>query len=154
LRRWKSIQDRYYDETLSIFSSLPVIRVPLLEQEIVGLPMLRSLAAALHDGRRPTDFLAEEPPYYMGKNNGHYMLSFSLPNTSRDEISVERSDGDELIVCVGDYRRNIMLPSSFAKATVSSARFEGNNLVIKFEKPRRTGQQPELKARRPTHDSR
>src|SRR5262249_45470620 len=43
---WRSIQARYEEEIRTSFSPLPILQVPLLETEVVGLPLLERVAAA------------------------------------------------------------------------------------------------------------
>src|SRR5215475_5423368 len=43
---WRAIHSKYQEEIRTAFSPLPILQVPLLETEVVGLPLLGRVAAA------------------------------------------------------------------------------------------------------------
>jgi arsenite-transporting ATPase len=134
---WKSNQEQYYRDIEERFAPLPVISLPLLEQEVVGMNMLRQTARALYDDRDPTQIFYKGKAQSFEKIDGQYLLSFDFPYTSKEEIDLTRN-GDELIIKLGAYRRNIILPRSIMNLKVEGARFEDGKLVVRFaasEKP-------------------
>src|SRR5262249_38337698 len=52
---WRSIQARYEEEIRTAFSPLPILQVPLLETEVVGLPLLERVAAAAFGEGNPAE---------------------------------------------------------------------------------------------------
>jgi arsenite/tail-anchored protein-transporting ATPase len=62
------------------------------------------------------------------------VLSLSLPFASKDNISLLRNS-DELVIRVGDYRRNVVLPHILVNLAVEQAKFEGSQLKIHFAEP-------------------
>jgi arsenite-transporting ATPase len=134
---WKSNQEQYYRDIEERFAPLPVISLPLLEQEVVGMNMLRQTARALYDDRDPTQIFYKGKAQSFEKIDGQYLLSFDFPYTSKEEIDLTRN-GDELIIKLGAYHRNIILPRSIMNLKVEGARFEDGKLVVRFaasEKP-------------------
>jgi arsenite-transporting ATPase len=79
--------------------------------------------------------------YYVGKpqdvfrRDDHYVLSIPLPLVDRDEVHLHRSVFDELVVRIGNWRRNIALPLGLAKLDVAGARYEEDRLNIYFAVP-------------------
>ena len=65
------------------------------------------------------------------KADGHYILTIPLPFLAKEDISLSRS-GNELIINAGKYRRNILLPQTLLGLPVEGAKFEGENLRIRF----------------------
>ncbi len=128
---WKKNQERYFHTIEERFAPIPVLVVPLMEQEVVGLEMLKAMADSLFDNRDPTNFFYKGRAHQIERDNGNYVLSFDLPNTSKEEISLLRH-GDELTVNIGAYRRNIILPVKLVNLPVKSAKFENSRLVIRF----------------------
>ena len=62
--------------------------------------------------------------------------SLELPFTSRDEISLSRS-GDELVLQVGAWRRNLVLPRLLLDAPTQGAKMEDRVLKVRFGEPQR-----------------
>ncbi len=129
--RWKANQAEYLRTIEERFAPLPILLMPLMDREIVGLDMLRLVGDELYGSRDPAQIFFRGKPHQIEKMNKHYNLSFDLPNISREDIALVRN-GDELVVSVGSYRRNIILPRTLANLAVAGARFENNRLVIRF----------------------
>ncbi|MCR4406251.1 MAG: TRC40/GET3/ArsA family transport-energizing ATPase [Anaerolineae bacterium] len=134
---WKGIQARYSQLVEEAFAPLPILTVPLFEQEVVGHDMLRRMAEAIYGEDDPTRF------YYVGqtqqvlKQDGTYQLRIPLPFVRKEDIQLIRSSGDELIVRIGNHKRNILLPHVLATLEVQKARQEGDWLVITFQEEER-----------------
>lgn len=129
---WKINQEQYYHTIEERFAPLPILAIPLMEREVVGLDMLRSVADKLYGEHDPLEFFYHGKAHYIEKEDSSYTLSFDLPYTSKEEISLTRS-GDELIIRVGSYKRNIILPRTLVNLQVKQAKFENKKLVIRFE---------------------
>ena len=77
------------------------------------------------------------------------MLSLPLPLVERDEVQLHRSVLDELIVRIGNWKRNIALPSGLARLEIDDARYEGYFLNVYFAlAPNQTVSSEELKPTR------
>ncbi len=129
---WKDSQKRYHKLIEEAFSPLSILDVPLLEQEVVGLPMLKRLGKLLYGEEDPTRIFYRGHAQEIYKENGNYVLRLALPFTSKDNITLNHTS-EELDVKVGSYRRNIILPHILRHSTVSEAKFDENRLKIVFE---------------------
>jgi arsenite-transporting ATPase len=67
------------------------------------------------------------------KINGAYQLRLPLPFVEKSDIRLTRSTNDELIVRIGNWKRNIALPRMLAGLPVQSARYEESDLVVSFK---------------------
>jgi len=134
---WKDIQTRYSQLVEEAFAPLPILTVPLFDQEVVGLGMLRRMADAIFGEDDPTRL------YYVGqaqqvlKQDGLYLLRIPLPFVDKENIHLTRSSGDELIVRIGNHKRNILLPHVLATLEVQKAKQEDAWLVITFQEEER-----------------
>jgi arsenite-transporting ATPase len=63
------------------------------------------------------------------------VLSIALPLAAREDVHLHRSVFDELIVRIGNWKRNLVLPTGLAKLDVSGAKYEGDRLNILFAIP-------------------
>jgi arsenite/tail-anchored protein-transporting ATPase len=129
---WKTNQKQYYHEITERFAPLPIFSLPLMEQEVVGLDMLKKTSRELYKDHDPTQIFYHGKAHVFDKKDGCYILSFDFPYSKKEEISLIKNN-DELIIQVGAYRRNIVLPRTVVNLEVKSAKFEDQKLVICFE---------------------
>jgi len=134
---WKANQQQYFQEIIERFDPLPILKLPLLEQEVVGLDMLRKTGRELYKELDPVEIFYRGKSHNFEKQDGHYILSFDFPYTSKEEISLIKKS-DELVVQIGAYRRIIALPRMVQSSTVQSARFEDRKLIIRFQAEEKT----------------
>jgi arsenite-transporting ATPase len=140
---WKANQEQYYQTIEERFAPLSILTVPLMEREVVGLDMLRAVADKLYGNQDPTAFFHYGKAHHIEKKDGHYILSFDLPHTVKEEISLIRSD-DELIIRVGNHKRNIILPRTLVNLPVKGAKFENEKLLIYFDSEGRQDKEQSL----------
>jgi arsenite-transporting ATPase len=60
-----------------------------------------------------------------------FLLKMPLPFARKEQLDLLQT-GDELVVQVGDYKRNLILPRALASLNIASARLEGGELRINF----------------------
>lgn len=131
---WKEAQARYLVMVEEAFDPLPVMSIPLFDQEVVGLDMLRRMAEATYDDRvDPTAIFYVGKPQEVTKENGVYKLSLPLPLVERNQIRLSRSMADELIIHIGNWKRNLSLPRTLSGRPVIGAKYEGDRLVVLFD---------------------
>jgi len=136
---WKTAQAANIELVHEAFQPLPIFEVPFFEREVTGAEMLRIMANAVY-GEQPVKGGAGDPTqkFFVGKpqeilrQDGHYILSLALPLVERDEVQLHRSVFDELVIRIGNWKRNVSLPLGLARLDVSSARFEEDHLKVYF----------------------
>ena len=134
---WKRSQQHYIEEAMDYFSNVPIWKVNLFAEEIVGEQGLHRLADTLYSEINPADQFSKERPYQFQKMGDAYQLSMRLPFLSKEEIGLTKH-GDELIVTVGGFKRHIALPRTLSNKKTTGAKLTGDQLVIKFEEEHRT----------------
>ena len=133
---WREAQARYLPMVEEQFAPVPVRTVPFFAKEMVGIERLAELGAALFGDTDPQEFLYRGRPYSIIREAGGYTLALELPFTSKDEISLSRS-GDELVLQVGAWRRNLVLPRLLLDAPTQGAKMEDRVLKVRFGEPLR-----------------
>jgi arsenite/tail-anchored protein-transporting ATPase len=128
---WKESQGRYYSLVEEGFSPLPILTAPLMDQEVVGLEMLGRFGDALYDGDDPTLVHFRGQAQEIREENGGYVLTLLLPFTTKEDVGLAQL-GDDLMVTVGPYRRNVVLPRVLVGMKTQSAKLEENRLTIRF----------------------
>jgi len=131
---WKESQLKYYRLIEESFAPLPILGLPLFAREVVGLAMLEEMGQALFGSEDPTKLFYHGQPSEVEKEDGYYVLTLPLPFVSRDEVSLSVS-GDELVVVAGRHRRNITLPRALLGLPIEGAKYEGERLRIRFQRP-------------------
>jgi arsenite-transporting ATPase len=133
---WREAQARYLPMVEEQFAPVPVRTIPFFDKEMVGLERLAELGRALFGDTDPQEFLYRGRPYSITREDGGYTLSLELPFTTREEISLSRS-GDELVLQVGAWRRNLVLPRLLLDAPTQGAKMEERVLKVRFAEPAR-----------------
>lgn len=128
---WKGSQARYGQLVEEAFAPLPIFKVPLMDQEVVGVEMLRKMAQVIYGDRDPAQLFYTEQPQVIEKIDEGYLLKLRLPFISKDAINMTRNS-DELAISIGNFRRNIILPRILAGLDVNKAKFEGDHLILTF----------------------
>jgi arsenite-transporting ATPase len=131
---WKDSQERYYALVEEAFSPLPILKAPLMEQEVVGMAMLERFADALYGDSDPTRVYFEGQRQDIRQEDGDYVLTLMLPFSRKEDIQLSQV-GDELIVHVGNQKRNLILPRALAGLASEGAKLEGDRLTIRFVRP-------------------
>ena len=135
-RGWYEAQQKNGPIVERTFAPIPVLRAPYLDREVVGLPILREFGAALYGKQDPAQHFYRGRPYSVHRSDGEYVLSVDLPFTTKDQISLSRH-ADELVIDLGEWRRNLVLPRALIDAAALGAQFEDHTLKIRFAAPER-----------------
>jgi arsenite/tail-anchored protein-transporting ATPase len=131
--RWRRSQDEILREIEEYFAPVPVKRVPLFEDEVLGAERLERLAAALYpNAEDPAALTRADRPYTFVKLDGRYEVRVQLPFATKGEIGLFKK-GDELVVEIGSLRRHIGLPTSMAGLAPSRARLDHKLLTVEMK---------------------
>jgi arsenite-transporting ATPase len=133
---WREAQARYLPMVEQQFAPVPVRTVPFFDKEMVGVERLAELGQALFGDSDPHQFLYRGRPYSVSRDEAGYTLALELPFASKDEISLSRN-GDELVLQVGSWRRNLVLPRLLLDAPTQGAKMEDRVLKVRFAEPPR-----------------
>ena len=126
---WKETQERWVESVEEFFSPVPVWRVPMFDDEVLGVARLKSLGRALYGSRDPAKRYFDEAPYGFRKVNGNYELHLRLPFVSNEEVDLYKKL-DELVIRVGGYKRHVGLPQRMAHCEPLGARVKDGELIV------------------------
>jgi len=126
---WKDTQERWTHSLEEFFAPVPVWRVPLFEDEVLGAERLKQLGKALYGDQDPSKRFFNESPYRFRKVNGNYQLHLKLPFVSSNDINLHKKM-DELIIRVGSVKRHVSLPQRMAHCEPLSARVQDGELIV------------------------
>jgi arsenite-transporting ATPase len=133
------VQAKYLEMIENNFRPLPLWRVPYYADEIVGLESLSRLAR---------DCFGEQDPsqvFYKGivqevveQPNGNYLMRLPMPFVRSADVRL-RKRGDELFVTIGNFKREMILPTVLAKRKAGGGRLVDGVLEIEFLQPEPDG---------------
>ncbi len=129
---WRETQRKTVEEMDQYFAPVPVRRVPMFRDEVVGYERLRKLAATLYEpGEDPAAITRTAAPFSFAREGDHYVITLDLPFAEKGEIGVFKK-GDELVIEVGTIRRHVGLPTTMAGLPPLRARLEGRKLIVEL----------------------
>jgi len=131
---WQDAQQRYLPMVAEAFAPVPVRTIPFFDQEVVGVEMLGKLAEALYGAADPTTVFHHGSPYQVTREAAGYSVKIELPFASKEKVGLTRN-ADELVVSVGTWRRNLILPRALTSAPTLGAKFDDSTLTIQFGMP-------------------
>jgi arsenite-transporting ATPase len=132
LRGYVEAQRGHLEDIASSFAPLPILRTPHRGREVFGLDMLRRMGADLYEDRDPAWVFYRGEPYRLTSENGGYRLDLRLPERAAADITA-RQAGDEVVLQLGNQRRNYSLPRFLAYYTLSDTRFDDGWFRMRFE---------------------
>ncbi|MFN2136668.1 MAG: ArsA family ATPase [Candidatus Promineifilaceae bacterium] len=134
-RRRREIQTGYLEMIENNFRPLPIWSAPYYSYEVVGMEALSILA---------TDCFGTEDPgqiFYTGSlqeivelDGGGYRMRIPLPFVTGSDVRL-RKRGDELFITIGNFKREMILPSILARQKALGGALRGGMLEIDFVPP-------------------
>lgn len=126
---WRGTQERWVQNIEEFFAPVPVWRLPLFEDEVLGIERLKRLGRELYGSRDPSKVYFHEAPYHFRKVDGNYQLLLRLPFVSGSDIQLFKKQ-DELIIRLGGLKRHILLPPRMAHCEPLGARISGGEMIV------------------------
>ena len=116
------------------FAPLPIWEAPYYSHEIIGIEPLGELAQAIFGDLDPTQVYHRGPIQEVVHEGDTYILRLPLPHVEMDKVLMTKK-GDEMIVEIGNFKRDITLPAVLANQDAKLARFVDKALEIHFTAP-------------------
>ncbi len=129
--RWKHVHRQHLKTAEECFSPLPIFGATLQNTEVVGLKLLAGMARDVFGRRDPTKVFFEGEPMRIQQENDEYVVELMLPFATRENADVW-TRGEELIISIGGFRRNIFLPRSLVGLEIREAKLREGVLSVRF----------------------
>ena len=127
-----AIQQKYMDYIEDSFQPIPLWTTPYYDYEVVGIDALSRLATDCFGNSDPGDiFYRGELQEIVENGDGSYKLRLPLPFVKGGDIKL-RKRGDEMFITVGNFKREMILPSVLAKMKTRGGQLVGGVLEITF----------------------
>ncbi|MEO1816750.1 MAG: ArsA family ATPase [Acetobacterium sp.] len=130
---WITIQKKYIGEIEACFNQIPKYYIPWYDTDLLGLDAINRICDDVFAERIDLfEIKADIEGEKYEQTESGYDLKLFLPNITKDEVAVNLS-GSDVIVKIGNYKRNIPMPNTLRGMVVTSAKFDQNTLVIAFQ---------------------
>jgi arsenite-transporting ATPase len=133
---WADLQRAKVAEAKSNFYPLPVREVPLYNEELKGIEMLKQNSEVLFGDHDPSQVFYHEKVFEFKNDRSGLTLKVKVPFTKTEDFLVERiSDRITIKVAtnIGYIVNVIPLPAITLKMKLKAARLSDNELLISFE---------------------
>ncbi|MDH5715866.1 MAG: ArsA family ATPase, partial [Candidatus Aminicenantes bacterium] len=120
--QWKDIETQYMRLAEESFNPLPIFKVHLFHREMVGREMLQQMADEIFEDKDPSTIFFKKRSMTVQKVNNDYLLTIPLPHSDKKDLDLWVR-GDELIITMKNYRRNLLLPRTISALPLKEARF-------------------------------
>ncbi len=131
VNRWQKSQKEYMELVESYFHPIPVLCAPFYQREVIGIDRLMELGENIYRGQDPSGIFYEHRPYDFIAENEKQAIKLHLPFVSKDEINLLKV-GEELVIRIGNFKKNIILPRTFVGLEPRKAKLEDEYLVVEF----------------------
>ena len=116
------------------FAPLPVWEAPYHSREILGIDALGQLANTIFGETDPTQVFHKGPVQEIVREGDVYILRLPLPHVEMNKVSMSKK-GDEMVIEIGNFKRDISLPAVLANQEATVAKFVDKALEIHFSAP-------------------
>jgi arsenite/tail-anchored protein-transporting ATPase len=132
--KWFDIQAGHMATARRSFDPLPFFEARLFDREMIGIPLLNTLAETVFGDQDPASVFFLDRPIEIKKEGRGYALYVRLPFAEKDKIQVS-IEGEELIIQVDNQRRHVLLPRTLAARPLQGAAFRDRRLRVGFGEP-------------------
>ena len=129
-----SNQEKLRQQIHATFAPLPIFEAPYYSREILGIEQLGKLGDTIFGEQDPTQVFYKGQIQEIIHLGDTYILRLPLPHVEMDKVLMTKK-GDEMIVEIGNFKRDITLPAILANQEATVARFVNKSLEIHFTVP-------------------
>lgn len=132
MENWHQIQKGYIEELESVFTQIPITRIPWFPAEIRGMEAVERLSTQALSDRDLFDRPVRTDNEVYAPIEGGYSLTILVPGASQEDVEVFMRDMD-VDIRIKNFMRSIPLPGVLRGAKMTSALVEDGTLTICFE---------------------
>ena len=127
-------QEKLRQQIHSTFAPLPIWESPYYSREVLGIEELGKLGETIFGDKDPTQVFYRGSVQEVTRQGDTYVLRLPLPHVEMDKVVMTKR-GDEMIIEIGNFKRDITLPSVLANQEATVAKFVNKALEIHFTVP-------------------
>ncbi len=128
---WRQIQKVYRAELEEVFANKPIYPVPWYETDLRGESGIARISEDALRDERIFDVIAKAEGEFFEKVREGYRLTIPIPLAQKGDLHLS-TNGHDVILRLGNYKRSIPLPTTLTAYEISSAKLEDGRLRIRF----------------------
>lgn len=132
LGAWTGIQARELARAEEQFGAVELSRLTFQPDEVIGARALGAVAREIYGDRDPAEARVSSPAMRVTRRGRDSLLEIRLPHTEGRALDLKQR-GDELIVTLDGWRRQIAVPRSLRGKRVATATLAEGSLVVHFQ---------------------
>ncbi|MEM9804953.1 MAG: ArsA family ATPase [Cyanobacteria bacterium P01_D01_bin.56] len=131
-QRLQENQQHYLSVSQDTFSPLPLFRAAWDNEEVIGISALEKLSQSLWLDRDPAQVFWQGKTQRIEEEGEEYIFCLPLSHVSAGKVDVTKRS-DELFITIGNFKREITLPTALAVRHVTAAQLTSEGtLKIRF----------------------
>jgi arsenite-transporting ATPase len=135
---WLDIQKGYIEELEHVFVESPIYHIRWYETDLCGMEALDKICEDVLTQADLFDVKENQPGETYEMTEAGYRLSLYLPCLRKEELELHES-GTDVIIKIGNFKRNIPIPNTLRNYSIASAKVEEHVLKIEFVKKEEGG---------------
>jgi len=128
------IQKEYRQKVYDTFHPLPIWESPHYARDLGGVTDLSTIGNALFKDTDPVKVQYRGSTQEISRDGDEYVIRMPLPHVEIGKVSLVKR-GDELFIEIGNFRRDMLLPTTLADRPARRAVFRDGVLEIRFGPP-------------------
>ena len=134
LQEMYATQEKLRLQIHQTFAPLPIWESPYYSREVLGIEALGKLGATIFGEQDPTQVFYRGAVQEVTRQGDVYILRIPLPHVEMNKVVMTKR-GDEMIIEIGNFKRDITLPTILANQEATVAKFVNKALEIHFNVP-------------------
>ena len=131
-RQRRALQQKYIEMIENNFRPLPIWYAPYYPYEVVGIEALSQLALDCFGEEDPCQIFYTSPLQEVEElPDGRYLMRIPLTFVTGSDVRL-RKRGDEMFITIGNFKREMILPTVLARRKTGGASLEDGVLTITF----------------------
>jgi arsenite/tail-anchored protein-transporting ATPase len=128
------IQQGYRRQVYDLFAPLPIWESPHYARDLSGLKDLADVGNALFKDVDPVKVQFQGTTQEIVREGDEYVMRLPLPHVEIGKVAMTKR-GDELFIEIGNFRRDMILPTTLAERPARRAVFRKGVLEVRFGPP-------------------
>ncbi|MFN3567759.1 MAG: ArsA family ATPase, partial [Caldimicrobium sp.] len=125
------LQEKYLELIKEAFEPTPIILIPHMEEEILGLEKLKLFGKNIFKDFDPSKILYYDKPFEIIEKNGKYVLKIFSKNLPKETPEIYHR-GEDLFLKLRNFKRYFYLPKSLSKREIEKAVVTDEGLELYF----------------------
>ncbi|NNJ09597.1 ArsA family ATPase [Chloroflexales bacterium ZM16-3] len=128
------IQQGYRKQVYDIFQPLPIWEGPHYARDLAGIKDLSMVGNRLFGDIDPVKVQFTGKMQEIVRDGAEYVMKLPLPHVEIGKVQMVKR-GDELFIEIGNFRRDMILPTTLAERPATKAIFRDGVLEVRFGEP-------------------